>query len=67
MSVTNAISGIIIIGGLLRSGHRARRGPVLGALAVLVAAINIAGGFTGHPAHAEDVPAGAGPSKEVHP
>ncbi len=46
MSVTNAISGIIIIGGMLALG-----GPVLsattilGAIAVLIATINIAGGF----------------------
>ena len=53
MSVTNAISGIIIIGGLLQLG-----GPVgssvaqgwsttsvLGAIAILVGTINISGGF----------------------
>ncbi len=46
MSVTNAISGIIIIGGMLQVGTRARRWrAILGAVAVLVAAINIAGGF----------------------
>jgi len=47
MSVTNAISGIIIVGGLLEGSHD---GPfdartVLGLLAVLLATINIAGGF----------------------
>jgi NAD(P) transhydrogenase subunit alpha len=46
MSVTNAISGIIIVGGLLqlKSGLSA---PVmlLGAAAVLLATINIVGGF----------------------
>jgi NAD(P) transhydrogenase subunit alpha len=46
MSVTNAISGIILIGGvlLLRTGGR---GPVtiLAGVAVLVAMINVAGGF----------------------
>ena len=46
MSVTNAISGIIIIGGLLQtnsgSGDLA---TYLGAAAILFATINIAGGF----------------------
>ncbi len=44
MSVTNAISGIILIGGMLQLGAG---GPaaILGAIAVLVATINIAGGF----------------------
>lgn len=45
MSVTNAISGIIIIGGMLQIGSGVDLASVLGALAVLVAAINIAGGF----------------------
>jgi NAD(P) transhydrogenase subunit alpha len=47
MSVTNAISGIIIVGGLLQVGH-VTASPlvvVLGAIAILVASINIAGGF----------------------
>ncbi len=45
MSVTNAISGIIIIGGMLQIGGHVDLASILGALAVLVAAINIAGGF----------------------
>ncbi len=46
MSVTNAISGIIIIGGMLQlSGDPASVTSILGAIAVFVAAINIAGGF----------------------
>ena len=48
MSVTNAISGIILIGGMLHlSGGpgTATATIVLGAIAVLIAAINIAGGF----------------------
>jgi H+-translocating NAD(P) transhydrogenase subunit alpha len=45
MSVTNAISGIIIIGGMLQIGGEVDLASILGALAVLVAAINIAGGF----------------------
>ena len=46
MSVTNAISGIIIIGGMLQlSGAPLALTTVLGAVAVLVATVNIAGGF----------------------
>jgi NAD(P) transhydrogenase subunit alpha len=45
MSVTNAISGIIIIGGMLQISSTFDAASVLGALAALFAAINIAGGF----------------------
>jgi len=46
MSVTNAISGIIVIGGLLQvSGPLSDPAVVLGAIAILLATINIAGGF----------------------
>ncbi len=46
MSVTNAISGIIIIGGLLQAGSGEwTAAAILGGIAVLVATINIAGGF----------------------
>jgi NAD(P) transhydrogenase subunit alpha len=46
MSVTNAISGIIIIGGMLQvSGAPMSATVILGAAAILVATINIAGGF----------------------
>jgi NAD(P) transhydrogenase subunit alpha len=46
MSVTNAISGIILIGGMLHlSGPMSSMATLLGAVAVLIAAINIAGGF----------------------
>ncbi len=46
MSVTNAISGIILIGGMLEiSGHITSPVTILGAAAVLVASINISGGF----------------------
>jgi NAD(P) transhydrogenase subunit alpha len=46
MSVTNAISGIIVVGGLLQLSSELT-GPVtiIGAVAVLLASINIAGGF----------------------
>jgi len=44
MSVTNAISGIIVIGGMiLTTGGKVGSG--LAAVAVLVASINCAGGF----------------------
>ncbi len=45
MSVTNAISGIIILGGILQIGEGIDAASILGALAALFAAINIAGGF----------------------
>jgi NAD(P) transhydrogenase subunit alpha len=45
MSVTNAISGIIIIGGMLQIGTGLDAASILGSLAALFAAINIAGGF----------------------
>lgn len=46
MSVTNAISGIIIVGGMLQiSGPIGSPVTILGALAVLLATINISGGF----------------------
>ena len=46
MSVTNAISGIIIVGGILQASSGAvDLATILGAVAVLVASINIAGGF----------------------
>jgi NAD(P) transhydrogenase subunit alpha len=46
MSVTNAISGIIVVGGMLTvSGPAGSPAVILGALAILLAAINIAGGF----------------------
>jgi NAD(P) transhydrogenase subunit alpha len=45
MSVTNAISGIIVIGALLQLGTSNVLVTVLGAVALLVATINIAGGF----------------------
>ncbi|WP_341501330.1 Re/Si-specific NAD(P)(+) transhydrogenase subunit alpha [Gallaecimonas sp. GXIMD4217] len=44
MSVTNAISGIIIVGALLQIGQGGLVG-VLAFIAVLIASINLAGGF----------------------
>jgi H+-translocating NAD(P) transhydrogenase subunit alpha len=46
MSVTNAISGIILVGGMLQlTGTNTTITVILGAIATLIAAINIAGGF----------------------
>jgi len=46
MSVTNAISGIIVIGGMLQvNGPPTSPVVMLGAAAILLATINIAGGF----------------------
>jgi NAD(P) transhydrogenase subunit alpha len=45
MSVTNAISGIILIGGLLALFGGGSGALVLGGVAILVASINVAGGF----------------------
>lgn len=45
MSVTNAISGIIVVGALLQIGHGNGAVSVLAFIAVLLASINIFGGF----------------------
>ncbi|MEU3605549.1 Re/Si-specific NAD(P)(+) transhydrogenase subunit alpha [Streptomyces sp. NPDC035033] len=45
MSVTNAISGIIVVGALLQIGHGGTLVTVLAAVAVLLAGINVFGGF----------------------
>jgi NAD(P) transhydrogenase subunit alpha len=46
MSVTNAISGIILVGGMVALGnHAGVAANVLAAVAILLAAINVAGGF----------------------
>jgi H+-translocating NAD(P) transhydrogenase subunit alpha len=45
MSVTNAISGIIILGAFLQIGSGSGLVVVLAAVAVLIASINIVGGF----------------------
>ncbi|KOP27699.1 NAD(P) transhydrogenase subunit alpha [Hapalosiphon sp. MRB220] len=46
MSVTNAISGIIIIGGMLQiSAVSSSPSTILGAIAILIGTINISGGF----------------------
>jgi NAD(P) transhydrogenase subunit alpha len=49
MAVTNAISAIVVVGAILVAGWESGDGsylvPILGTLAVLLAAINIFGGF----------------------
>jgi NAD(P) transhydrogenase subunit alpha len=45
MSVTNAISGIIVVGALLQVGSPSGLIVFLAAFSVLIASINIAGGF----------------------
>lgn len=45
MSVTNAISGIIVVGALLQAGSSSSAVSILAFLAILIASINIAGGF----------------------
>lgn len=46
MSVTNAISGIILVGGMLQlGGPLGEPATILGAAALLFATINVAGGF----------------------
>ena len=49
MAVTNALSGIIIVGAMLQvvpiTGNEITPTSILGAIAVLLASINIFGGF----------------------
>ena len=45
MSVTNAISGIIVVGALLQIGHGDAVITALATLAILLASINVFGGF----------------------
>ena len=45
MSVTNAISGIILVGGILEVGHDTTTVTIVSAVAILLASINIFGGF----------------------
>ena len=45
MSVTNAISGIIVVGAILQIGHGDTAITVLAFVAILLASINVFGGF----------------------
>ncbi len=46
MSETNAISGIILVGAILQVGSQNLAVSILAFIAILVASINIFGGFT---------------------
>ncbi|CAM5265837.1 proton-translocating NAD(P)(+) transhydrogenase OS=Streptomyces tendae OX=1932 GN=GUR47_23670 PE=4 SV=1 [Streptomyces tendae] len=45
MSVTNAISGIVVIGALVQIGHESALVTVLSFVAILLTSVNIFGGF----------------------
>ncbi|MFC5890615.1 Re/Si-specific NAD(P)(+) transhydrogenase subunit alpha [Kitasatospora sp. CM 4170] len=45
MSVTNAISGIVVVGALLQIGHMGALVTVLSFVAILLTSVNIFGGF----------------------
>lgn len=46
MSVTNAVSGIIIVGAMLAAGPKELdAGTIIGLIAVTLAAVNVFGGF----------------------
>ncbi|MEV6738888.1 Re/Si-specific NAD(P)(+) transhydrogenase subunit alpha [Streptomyces sp. NPDC051104] len=45
MSVTNAISGIVVIGALLQIGHEGRIVTTLSFVAILLTSVNVFGGF----------------------
>ncbi len=45
MSITNAVSGIIVVGALLQVGDELNLVTILALISVLIATINIAGGF----------------------
>ncbi|WP_017932720.1 Re/Si-specific NAD(P)(+) transhydrogenase subunit alpha [Nocardioides sp. Iso805N] len=45
MSVTNAISGVIVVGALLQVGHDNHAIQALAGVAILLASINVFGGF----------------------
>jgi len=45
MSVTNAISGIVVIGALLQIGHESVLVTVLSFVAILLTSVNVFGGF----------------------
>jgi len=45
MAVTNAISGIIVLGAILQIGSGSTWVVILATISVLIAAINLTGGF----------------------
>lgn len=47
MSATNAIHGIVLVGALLVAGSSSQTlGPVIGVLLVILASLNVFGGYT---------------------
>lgn len=46
MSVTNAVSGIILVGAITQLGHENWAIKIIATVAVLIASINVFGGFT---------------------
>lgn len=46
MSVTNAVSGIILVGAISQLGNENMAIKIIAMLAVLIASINVFGGFT---------------------
>ncbi|MGH3115537.1 MAG: proton-translocating transhydrogenase family protein, partial [Gaiellales bacterium] len=46
MSVTNAISGIVVIGALVQIGHGPVAVTVMSFVAILLTSVNIFGGFS---------------------
>lgn len=45
MSVTNAISGIIVLGGLVQMSSSSEQSIIIASIAIFIASINIVGGF----------------------
>ncbi len=45
MAVTNAISGIVVVGSILQIGSSSTGAHILSAISVLIATSNISGGF----------------------
>jgi len=46
MSVTNAVSGIILVGAISQLGNDSMAIKIIATAAVLIASINVFGGFT---------------------
>lgn len=45
MSGSNAISGITLVGALIVAGNMGKAGAILGFIAIVLATINVVGGF----------------------
>jgi NAD(P) transhydrogenase subunit alpha len=46
MSATNAIHGIVLVGALIVAGATQTLGPVIGVILVVLASLNVFGGYT---------------------